>query len=249
MTQDNQNLTKGPLARKILFFSAPLIVSNLLQVLFNVADIAVVGRFAGSSALGSVGSTTILVTMFTSFLIGVSGGINVLTALYLGSGDRKGVRETVHSALLFSVLTGLVLLLIGAVFSKGILQLLNTKPELIDGAVLYIRIYFLGMPALAVYNFGNAVFSAAGDTKRPLKYLSMAGVVNIILNLFFVIVCHMGVAGVAVSSIISRYIFIKEMEKTEEQLKMKVPKGAGDIVDQTGVKIVNSYGIEKLKDK
>ena len=172
MTQDNQDLTKGPLARKILFFSAPLIVSNLLQVLFNVADIAVVGRFAGASALGSVGSTTILVTMFTSFLIGVSGGINVLTALYLGSGDRKGVRETVHSALLFSALTGLVLLLIGAVFSKGILQLLNTKPELIDGAVLYIRIYFLGMPALAVYNFGNAVFSAAGDTKRPLKYLS-----------------------------------------------------------------------------
>ena len=97
MARDNQDLTKGPLARKILFFSAPLIVSNLLQVLFNVADIAVVGRFAGASALGSVGSTTILVTMFTSFLIGVSGGINVLTALYLGSGDRKGVRETVHS--------------------------------------------------------------------------------------------------------------------------------------------------------
>ena len=96
MARDNQDLTKGPLARKILFFSAPLIVSNLLQVLFNVADIAVVGRFAGASALGSVGSTTILVTMFTSFLIGVSGGINVLTALYLGSGDRKGVRETVY---------------------------------------------------------------------------------------------------------------------------------------------------------
>ena len=203
MARDNQDLTKGPLARKILFFSAPLIVSNLLQVLFNVADIAVVGRFAGASALGSVGSTTILVTMFTSFLIGVSGGINVLTALYLGSGDRKGVRETVHSAFLFSILTGLTLLLIGAIFSKGILELLNTKPELIDGAVLYIRIYFLGMPALAVYNFGNAVFSAAGDTKRPLKYLSMAGVVNIILNLFFVIVCKMDVAGVAVSSIIS----------------------------------------------
>ena len=175
-------------------------------MLFNVADIAVVGRFAGASALGSVGSTTILVTMFTSFLIGVSGGINVLTALYLGSGDRKGVRETVHSAFLFSILTGLTLLLIGAIFSKGILELLNTKPELIDGAVLYIRIYFLGMPALAVYNFGNAVFSAAGDTKRPLKYLSMAGVVNIILNLFFVIVCKMDVAGVAVSSIISQYL-------------------------------------------
>lgn len=206
MARENQDLTKGPLAGKILFFSAPLIVSNLLQVLFNVADIAVVGRFAGSLALGSVGSTTILVTMFTSFLIGVSGGINVLTALYLGSGDKKAVGETVHSAWLFSILTGIVLLIIGAFFSKGILGLLNTKPELIDGAVLYIRIYFLGMPALAVYNFGNAVFSAAGDTKRPLKYLSMAGVVNILLNLFFVIVCRMDVAGVAVSSVISQYL-------------------------------------------
>ena len=206
MAQDNQDLTTGPLARKILLFSAPLIASNLLQVLFNVADIAVVGRFAGAGALGSVGSTTILVTMFTSFLIGVSGGINVLTALYLGAGDKKAVGETVHTAWLFSILTGCVLLLVGVIFSKGILMLLNTKPELIDGAILYIRIYFLGMPALAVYNCGNAVFSAAGDTKRPLKYLSMAGVVNILLNLFFVIVCHMDVAGVAVSSIISQYL-------------------------------------------
>ena len=206
MARDNQDLTKGPLARKILFFSAPLIVSNLLQVLFNVADIAVVGRFAGASALGSVGSTTILVTMFTSFLIGVSGGINVLTALYLGSGDRKGVRETVHSAFLFSILTGLTLLLIGAIFSKGILELLNTKPELIDGAVLYIRIYFLGMTATMVYNFGSAILRAVGDTKRPLYYLFGAGVVNVILNLLFVIGFHLDVAGVAMATVISQCI-------------------------------------------
>ena len=228
MARDNQDLTKGPLARKILFFSAPLIVSNLLQVLFNVADIAVVGRFAGASALGSVGSTTILVTMFTSFLIGVSGGINVLTALYLGSGDRKGVRETVHSAFLFSILTGLTLLLIGAIFSKGILELLNTKPELIDGAVLYIRIYFLGMPALAVYNFGNAVFSAAGDTKRPLKYLSMAGVVNIILNLFFVIVCKLDVVGVALASALSQclsaFLIVMALFRSHEDFGLHLAK-------------------------
>ena len=186
MARDNQDLTKGPLARKILFFSAPLIVSNLLQVLFNVADIAVVGRFAGASALGSVGSTTILVTMFTSFLIGVSGGINVLTAFvsWLRRQERSSGNCTFGFPVQYSDRIRPCCLL-EQYFRKGILELLNTKPELIDGAVLYIRIYFLGMPALAVYNFGNAVFSAAGDTKRPLKYLSMAGVVNIILNLLF----------------------------------------------------------------
>lgn len=180
--------------------------SNLLQVLFNMADIAVVGQFAGSAALGSVGSTVTLVAMFTGFLIGMSGGINVLTALYFGAKNEKNVIKTVHSAAIVSIMTGVALLLIGVGFSKGILQLLQTKPELLDGAVLYIRIYFLGLPALALYNFGNAVFSAVGDTKKPLIFLSAAGVINIVLNLFFVIVCRMDVAGVATASVISQYI-------------------------------------------
>ena len=201
-----QDLTSGPLGKKILFFSIPLIISNLLQVLFNMADIAVVGQFAGAAALGSVGSTTTLVAMFTGFLIGVSGGINVLVALHFGAKNQEEVGKTVHSAALVSLLTGVGLLLIGVGFSKGILQILHTKSELISGAVLYIRIYFLGMPALAIYNFGNAVFSAVGDTKRPLRYLAIAGVVNLVLNLFFVIICKMDVAGVAVASVISQYL-------------------------------------------
>lgn len=206
MKQDAKDLTQGKLGKQILIFSLPLMLSNVLQVLFNMADIAVIGQFAGSLFLGSVGSTSILVAMFTGFLIGVSGGINVLAALHLGAKNRKEVTETVHTAALLSLMIGVILTLIGVCFARNVLELLNTKPELIDGAVLYIRIYFLGMPALAIYNFGNAVFSAVGDTKRPLRYLSLAGVVNIVLNLFFVIVCHMDVAGVALASIISQYL-------------------------------------------
>ena len=170
-----------------------------------MADVAVVGRFAGSTALGAVGSTTILVSLFTGFLIGLAGGVNVLVAHHFGADDQKNLSDTVHSAALTCAAAGLVLLGIGCGFAGGILRALNTKPELMDGAVLYLRIYCLGMPALAVYNFGNAVFSAVGDTRRPLYYLSIAGVINVVLNLFFVIVCNMDVAGVAVASIISQY--------------------------------------------
>lgn len=204
--QISKDLTQGSLAKKILFYSIPLIVSNLLQVLFNMADVAVVGQFAGAMALGSVGSTVTLVAMFTGFLIGLSGGINVLVALHFGAKDKESLSKTIHSAAIVSFLTGVVLLLVGVFFSEGILTLLQTKPELIDGAVLYIRIYFLGMPAMSIYNFGNAVFSAVGDTKRPLRYLALAGVVNVVLNLFFVIVCHMDVAGVALASAVSQYL-------------------------------------------
>lgn len=201
-----KNLTEGNLGKQILFFSIPLMLSNVLQVLFNMADVAVVGRFVGAAALGAVGSTTILVALFTGLLIGMSGGINVLVALHFGAKNRKDVEETVHTAAILSLLTGILLAFVGMVFARGILTVLNTKPELIDAATLYLHIYFMGMPALAMYNFGNAVFSAVGDTKRPLLYLSVAGVVNVVLNLFFVLVSKMGVAGVATASIISQYL-------------------------------------------
>jgi len=204
VARTEQDLTRGPLAKQIFFFSLPLVFSNLLQVLFNVADIAVVGRFAGPIALGAVGSTTILVSMFTGFLIGLAGGINVLVAMFFGARNEKETSEMVHSASLLSLGVGMLLLLFGLVFARLILELMNTKEELIDGAVLYLRVYFLGMPALAMYNFGNAVFSAVGDTKRPVIYLTMAGIINIILNLVFVIVFQMDVAGVALASAISQ---------------------------------------------
>lgn len=204
--REKQDLTTGSLWKKMLIFSAPLMLSNVLQILFNMADVAVIGRFAGSLSLGSVGSTTTLVAMFTGFLIGMSGGINVLVARYFGAKDQKAVMQTVHTAALLSLLVGLVIMSLGLGFSRGILQLMNTKPELIDGAVLYLRTYLLGMPALAIYNFGNAVFSAIGDTKRPLVYLIIAGIVNVVLNLFFVICCGLDVMGVALASAISQYL-------------------------------------------
>lgn len=228
MQKEKQDLTKGPLGKQILFFSIPLIFSNLLQVLFNMADVAVLGKFAGTMALGAVGSTTTFVTMFTDFLIGLSGGINVLAARHFGAKDKKNMEETVHTSLLLSIGAGVLLLLGGWIFSKGILMILQTKQELLDGAVLYIRIYLLGMPALAVYNFGNAVFSAVGETKRPLYYLSFAGISNVVLNLFFVIVCHMDVAGVAAASVISQYIsaflIVRALAKSREMYALRLKK-------------------------
>lgn len=206
MKKYEQDFTQGNLWTQIFKFSIPLIFSNLLQVLFNMADIAVVGKFGSANSLGSVGSTTILVTLFTSLLIGFSAGINVLVAHAIGAKNNKEVKEVVFSGALLSVILGLLVMFIGIFFSEIILQLLDTKPELIDGANLYLKIYFMGMPALSLYNFGNSVLSAAGDTKRPLIFLSIAGVINIILNLFFVIVCKLDVAGVAIASIISQYI-------------------------------------------
>ena len=191
MKQNMQDLTEGPLGKKILIFSVPLMLSNLLQVLFNMADIAVIGQFAGSLSLGAVGSTATLVTMFTGFLIGLSGGINVLTALYYGAKDKDSLSKTIHSAALVSLIMGVLLLVLGVGLSEWMLTMLKTREELLDKAVLYLRIYYLGMPALAIYNFGNAVYSAVGNTKKPLYYLGFSGVLNIILNLFFVIVCHM----------------------------------------------------------
>ena len=199
-------MTSGSLWKNILLFSLPLMGSQVLEVLFNLSDVAVVGRFADYLALGAVGSTTLLVTLFTGILIGMGAGVNVRVAHELGAGNRKGTEETIHTSLLLCAIAGLLVCIICLLFSGQMLAMMNTKPELIDQAVLYMKIYALGMPAMAVYNFGNGVLSARGDTKRPLIYLSIAGVINVLLNLFFVIVCHMAAAGVATASAISLYV-------------------------------------------
>ena len=186
MSSTTRSLTEGPLAKQILLVSLPLALSNLLQVLFNMSDVAVVGRFAGSTALGAVGSTSILVTLFTGFLIGLSNGINVLVARFYGARHAADVEKTVHSAAIVSLVAGVVLLVVGLLGSPAMLRLLNTKEDLLPGAILYLRVYFLGMPAMALYNFGNAVF------------------LNIVLNLFFVIACDLSVVGVALASAISQ---------------------------------------------
>lgn len=206
MNTHEMDMTTGSLWKKIFVFSIPLMFSNLLQVFFNMADVAVIGRFVGAIALGAVGSTTIIVTLTTGILLGMASGVNAVTALFVGSRDSERVRETVHTAILICLAAGILLLLSGLFFTRPLLTLMNTKPELIDGAALYLTVYLCGSPALAIYNYGNAILSAIGDTKRPLTYLSIAGVINVILNLIFVLVFHLGVLGVALASIISQYI-------------------------------------------
>ena len=219
MASGGKNLTAGPLGRQILVFSLPLVLSNLLQAVFNMTDIAVVGRFAGSQALGSVGSTTIFITLMTGFLIGLGGGVNVLVARFYGAEQPRDVEKSVHSALLVCLAAGVRLLAVGVAFSPALMRLLGTKPDLIDGAILYLRIYFLGMPAMAIYNFGNGVFSAVGDTRKPLVYLTIAGVLNVGLDLFFVIVWKMSVAGAALATILSQYLsaflILRALARTE----------------------------------
>ena len=199
-------MTEGPLYKNILLFSVPLIFSQLLQVLFNMADVAVVGKFSSATALGAVGSTSTLVTLFTGFLIGLSNGVNVRVAQYLGARQEEDTRNCVHTALILCTLSGVVIAVLCFFLAAPMLELLKTKDDLLPGAVLYFRIYALGMPALGIFNFGNAVLSASGDTKRPLAYLTAAGILNVILNLFFVIVCKMAADGVALASIISQYL-------------------------------------------
>lgn len=200
------SLTDGPMLPAIIRFSIPLMLSNVLQVLFNMSDIAVVGRFAGARALGAVGSTTILVTLFTGFLIGMGSGVNVVTARYLGAGQHKDVAQTVHTSAILLLITGFLLFGFGFSLTPALLRLLGTKDELLEGAVRYLRIYLLGMPALAVFNFGNGVLSASGDTRHPLLFLSIAGALNVALNLLFVIVFKMAEAGVALASVLSQYL-------------------------------------------
>ncbi len=228
MSVKSQNLTKGNLGRQILFFSVPLMISHILQVLFNMSDIAVVGRFSGAVALGAVGSTTTLVTLFTDFLIGVGNGVNVFVARYFGAGNKRDVEETVHSSALICIVSGLAIALMGVGCSRLFLTILHTKSDLLNGAVLYLKIYFLGMPALAIFNFGSGVLNAIGDTKRPLYYMTFAGVINVILNLFFVIVLKMSVAGVGLASVISQYIsaflIIRCLVKTNECYRLNFRK-------------------------
>lgn len=206
MSDDSKKLLTGSLWKGILLFSLPLFVSNLLQVLFNMTDVAVIGKFSSPEALGAVGSTTILVTLFTGFLIGLGNGINVLIARYLGQRNSKSVHDALHTSFVLSVIMGIILFLLGFFFSKYLLIWLKTKDEFIAGATLYLKIYFIGMPANALYNFGNACYSAKGNTKRPLIFLGISGIFNVGLDLLFVIVFKMSVEGVALASIISQYI-------------------------------------------
>lgn len=200
------DMTNGPLTKKIIKFAIPLALSGVLQLLFNAADMVVAGRFAGSQALAAVGSTGALIQLIINLFIGLSIGVNVLVARYYGAGEREHLQETVHTAILTSLVSGAALIFIGVGLARPLLEMMSTPADVIDQSILYMRIYFIGMPVMMLYNFGSAILRAVGDTRRPLYFLSIAGVVNVVLNLIFVIFFKMGVAGVATATVISQCI-------------------------------------------
>lgn len=199
-------MCNGTLMDKLISFSLPLMLSGILQLLFNAVDIIVVGRFTGSQALAAVGSTTALINIFTNLFIGISLGANVLAARFYASGKEKEMSETVHTSITLALISGLVMALAGVLLARFALNLMGTPNDVIDQSVLYMRIYFLGMPFFMLYNYGAAILRAVGDTKRPLFFLVISGMTNAVLNLVLVIVFHMGVAGVAIGTIVSQLI-------------------------------------------
>lgn len=220
------DMCSGPVLRKMLFFTLPLMCSGILQLLFNAADIIVVGKFAGDNSLAAVGSNAALISLLTNFFIGLSIGGNVLAAHFYGAKQENDLRETVHTAMLISVCSGILLTLAGCIGAGQILVWMQTPQEVADLAVLYLRIYFLGMTAMMVYNFGSAILRAIGDTRRPLYYLSAAGIVNVVLNLLFVIRFRMGVAGVGLATVISQcisaFLIVRCMMREQSSIRLEL---------------------------
>lgn len=191
---------------KLISFSLPLMLSSILQLMFNAVDIIVVGRFDSSQALAAVGSTTALISIFTNLFIGISLGANVLAARYFAAGRDKEMSETVHTAITLALISGIIMVFVGAGASRLALELMATPADVIDLSVTYMRIYFMGMPFFMLYNYGAAVLRAVGDTKRPLFFLAAAGLVNVVLDLLLVIVIPLGVAGVAIGTVSSQFV-------------------------------------------
>ncbi len=227
------DMTEGALLPKILLFSIPLMISSVLQLLFNAADIVVVGQFSGDEALGAncvaaIGSTGSVINMLLSVFMGLSVGVNVLAARYFAAKQDKEMSETVHTTVALALIGGVIIAVIGFVASRPILELMGSPAEVIDLSTTYMRIYFVGMPVTLLYNFGAAILRATGDTRRPLYYLMNAGVINVILNLIFVVGFKMNVAGVAFATIlaqcVSAALILKAIMTTEENYKLYINK-------------------------
>ena len=258
------DMCNGPLFPKIVAFAVPLILSGILQLLFNAADIIVVGHFAGRESLAAVGSTTALINLMINVFVGLSIGANVLVAQYSGAQKWKDLEETVHTAMMIALAGGILLIFVGVFFSGPMLSLMGTPDDVLPLAALYLKIYFIGMPATLTYNFGAAILRAVGDTRRPLYFLLFAGAVNVVLNLVFVIGFSMGVAGVATATVVSECISAvlivrclagsdsayrlcrEKLHLTESKVKIGLPAGfQGAIFSVSNVLIqssINSFG-------
>lgn len=200
------NMCEGPLLKSILLYALPLIATGLLQLLYNAADMIIVARFVGGTALAAVGSNGPLVGLIVNVFGGLSVGSSVLVSRFYGARDEKNLHESVHSSMGISVIGGVITMAIGVLVSRGALELMSTPYDVIDQATLYLRIYFIGMPSLMIYNFGSAILRAVGDTKRPLYILFASGIINVALNLVLVICFDLGVAGVGISTTVSQTV-------------------------------------------
>ena len=221
-------MCNGTIMDKLISFSIPLMLSGILQLMFNAVDIVVVGRFSGSQALAAVGSTTALINVFTNLFIGISLGANVLAARYYAAGKTKEMSETVHTAIALALVSGVVMAVTGVVFARGALEIMGTPEDVIGKSTLYMRIYFCGMPFFMMYNYGAAILRAVGDTKRPLIFLIVSGVINAVLNLFLVIGFHLDVAGVGIATVISQLVscilVLRCLHHTESSYQLHLAK-------------------------
>lgn len=226
MNSKSADLTQGPLLKQIIFYTIPIILTGVLQLLFNAADLVVVGQYCGSISVGAVGATGPVINLITNLFIGFSVGSGVSVAHGIGAGKDEDVRRVVRTSIPLAVICGLILTVIGVAGAKGILQLMGTPEDVIGLSASYMRIYFCGIIASMLYNFGSAILRAAGDTKSPLIYLTAAGILNVILNLFFVIVLKMDVAGVAlataISQAVSAILIILALMRREDACKLKL---------------------------
>lgn len=200
------DMCNGSILDKLVSFSIPLMLSGILQLLFNAVDIIVVGQFTGNEALAAVGSTTALINVFVNLFIGISLGASVLAARFYATGQEKEMSETVHTSITLALISGIAMGIIGVIAAKGALELTDTPDNVLNLSTLYMRIYFMGMPFFMLYNYGAAILRAVGDTKRPLLFLIISGATNVLLNLLLVIQFHLGVAGVAIATVISQCI-------------------------------------------
>ncbi|MBR6237663.1 MAG: MATE family efflux transporter [Lachnospiraceae bacterium] len=222
------DMCNGPILGKILIFTLPLIASGILQLLFNAADMVVAGRFAGSVALAAVGATSSLINLLINVFLGLSVGSNVVIAHFYGAKMDKEVSETVHTSVMLALIGGVFLCIVGLLAASPLLRLMGTPEEILPHSVAYMRIYFIGMPVMLLYNFGAAILRAVGDTRRPLYYLTFAGVINVILNVIFVVFFKMGVKGVAFATIISQAVsallVLRVLAVSESVIKLELSK-------------------------
>lgn len=222
------DMCNGSIMDKLISFSLPLMLSSILQLMFNAVDIIVVGRFTGSQALAAVGSTTALINIFTNLFIGISLGANVLSARYYAAGKDKEMSEAVHTAITLALISGILMVFVGLGASRFALELMDTPADVIDQSALYMKIYFVGMPFFMLYNYGAAILRAVGDTKRPLLFLAVAGLANVFLDLLLVIVIPLGVAGVAIGTVTSQMIscilVLRCLYKTESSYQLRFSK-------------------------